>query len=181
VDMPPTPFAAWLTEQMQARKLTQAELARRTGADPVQVMRWRKGEARPGPAYMERIAQVFGVDAATLRRLAYVTASNPAGEQATPEATLDPAIQAELASYRAWYDALIRNKVPRSMWRSYSEACERLAESFSTAGQQALSSLPPEMQDTPEARALKPLAVCNAALVASLAFCYVSPLDAVAA
>lgn len=158
---PDTDFVAWFRDQMAIRKLSQAAVARLVGADPVQVMRWRRGEARPGLEYMEKIAQAFGIERDTLKRLIYGDAITTDSEQEATVPDLDAKTQAELDAYRVWYDGLIRNKVPRGMWRAYTEACDQLADSFNSVGTTALNALPAEMRDGPEGAPLRPITRCE--------------------
>lgn len=52
-------FANWLNEELSRHGMTQAELARRTGASSGLVNDWVRGKKRPEAAYCEAIARAF--------------------------------------------------------------------------------------------------------------------------
>ncbi len=62
-------FGGWLAASMQSRGLTQAQLARSVGVADTQVSRWRRGQVVPTVQYLQRLADTFGVERATLDRL----------------------------------------------------------------------------------------------------------------
>lgn len=115
-------FASWLKSAMRARGWRQVDVHRATGADPVAVMRWLRGQARPGPHYMSKLAEAFDTDRAELERLAYGLTSNP------PDSA--QAIEAERQMWRARYDYVMEQKVPKWAWDAYLAACEALADAY---------------------------------------------------
>lgn len=127
----PKPFASWLDEQIRYRGMTQAEVGRLVDTDGVQVMRWRRGRATPGPEYLARLAKLFGADLGELERLAYLPV-----RQAVPAEQLE----VERSMWHAVYDDLIEKEVPRSMWQTYIEACQALARAFKTIVPDAFSA-----------------------------------------
>ena len=129
-------FAHWLNLTMERRGLSQADLAREVGVADAQVSRWRRGRVIPTVRSLQRIADTFGVPRATLDSLAgYPTAERPEG---APEEGGDPALQAELQVYQAWYRQLLEQQVPRSLWRVYVESCAALAQALSASWQAGL-------------------------------------------
>ena len=129
-------FAHWLNLTMERRGLSQADLAREVGVADAQVSRWRRGRVIPTVRSLQRIADTFGVPRATLDSLAgYPTAERPEG---APEEGGDPALQAELQVYQAWYRQLLEQQVPRSLWRVYAESCAALAQALSASWQAGL-------------------------------------------
>lgn len=129
---PHRPLAAWLDRRMNDLGMSQAELARRAGTGDVQVGRWRRGEATPTPRFLAKLAAVFGVELAELERLAYLPDSNPqpASEQ----------VDAERRLYRARYDYLMAEKIPRPFWESFLAACEALADVFTDSARGAINT-----------------------------------------
>ena len=129
-------FAHWLNLTMERRGLSQADLAREVGVADAQVSRWRRGQVIPSVRSLQRIADTLGVPRATLDSLAgYPTGERPG------EATAgggDPALQAELQVYQAWYRQLLEQQVPRSLWRVYAESCAALAQALSASWQAGL-------------------------------------------
>lgn len=129
---PHRPLAAWLDRRMNDLGMSQAELARRAGTGDVQVGRWRRGEATPTPRFLARLATVFGVELAELERLAYLPDSSalPASEQVDSERRL----------YRARYDYLMAEKIPRPFWEPFLAACEALADVFTHSARGAVNT-----------------------------------------
>ncbi len=129
-------FAHWLNLTMERRGLSQADLAREVGVADAQVSRWRRGRVIPTVRSLQRIADTFGVPRATLDSLAgYPTGERPGD---APEDDGDPALQAELQVYQAWYRQLLEQQVPRSLWRVYAESCAALAQALSASWQAGL-------------------------------------------
>ena len=121
---------------MLRRGLSQAALARSVGVADAQVSRWRRGRVIPTVRSLQRIADTFGVPRATLDSLAgYPTAERPGDAS---EEGGDPALQAELQVYQAWYRQLLEQQVPRSLWRVYAESCAALAQALSASWQAGL-------------------------------------------
>ncbi len=131
-------FGTWLTATMQHRGLTQADLARSVGVADAQVSRWRRGQVVPSVHYLQRIADAFGVSRVTLDSLV----GYPVEPRTEGSAGLAPADQAEMEQLQAWFGRLLRERVPRSAWRSYAEACEALAESLDASLKAALGQSP---------------------------------------
>lgn len=131
MDSPTNRFTSWLNLTMESCGLSQAGLARAIGVADTQVSRWRRGQVVPTVHSLQRIADVFGVPRATLDRLAgYPIGEDP--EQSASE-EMDPALQAQLQVYQAWYRQLLEQQVPHSLWRVYTEGCAALAEALSTS------------------------------------------------
>ena len=139
-------FADWLNATMQSRGLSQAELARVVGVADTQVSRWRRGQVVPTVRYLQRIADRLQVPRASLDRLAGYPVNDAPEQVETGPA--DPQRQAELQAYSAHYRHLLEQKVPRSLWRAYAEACEALAEALGASFQEALLAA---QQDAPAA------------------------------
>ena len=135
-------FAHWLNLTMERRGLSQADLARVVGVADAQVSRWRRGRVIPTVRSLQRIADTFGVPRATLDSLAgYPTGERPGDD---PEEGGDPALQAELQVYQAWYRQLLEQQVPRSLWRVYAEGCAALAQALSASWQAGLGEARPD-------------------------------------
>jgi transcriptional regulator with XRE-family HTH domain len=129
-------FAHWLNLTMERRGLSQADLAREVGVADAQVSRWRRGRVIPTVRSLQRIADTLGVPRATLDSLAgYPTGEWPGD---APEEGGDPALQAELQVYQAWYRQLLEQQVPRGLWRVYAESCAALAQALSASWQAGL-------------------------------------------
>src|SRR5215210_3166980 len=136
-------FAHWLNLTMERRGLSQADLARVVGVADAQVSRWRRGRVIPTVRSLQRIADTFGVPRVTLDSLAgYPTGERPGG---APEEDGDPALQAELQVYQAWYRQLLEQQVPRSLWRVYAESCAALAQALSASWQAGLGEARPDI------------------------------------
>lgn len=78
-------FPEWLTAAIEARYETDSAFARAAGVSPSAVSRWTKGELRPTPKILERIAPALGVSAQTLSAIAY-----PELGSDIPEASYQP-------------------------------------------------------------------------------------------
>jgi transcriptional regulator with XRE-family HTH domain len=133
---PSKQLAAWLNATMQTHGLSQAELARAVGVADTQVSRWRRGQVVPTVRYLQRLADTFGVPRATLDGFAGYPVSD-APDLAAGDA-LDPERTAERQAYQAWFGHLLEQKLPRSMWQAYAEACEALADALNTSFQETL-------------------------------------------
>src|ERR1700704_4914943 len=95
---PGTRFAGWLQASMLSRGLSQAQLARSVGVADTQVSRWRRGQVVPTVQYLQRLADTFGVERATLEQLVGypgAEATGAPGMEAETEAELQ-ALQARL-------------------------------------------------------------------------------------
>jgi transcriptional regulator with XRE-family HTH domain len=122
-------FGTWLSSTMQTRGLTQAQVARAVGVADTQVSRWRRGQVVPTVHYLQRIADTFGVERGTLDQLVgYPVAQAPKRDDHAP----DPAMEAELQAHHARLRDVMQ-RLPRSMWSSYVEACASLAEALSAS------------------------------------------------
>ncbi|MDP9371833.1 MAG: helix-turn-helix domain-containing protein [Chloroflexota bacterium] len=142
-------FTGWLNMMMENRGFSQAELARAMGVTDAQVSRWRRGQTVPTVRSLQRLADTLGVPRATLDRLA----GYPTGEEAAGEgsAGTDPALQAELQVYQAWFGQLLERQVPRGLWRVYVEGCAALAEAMGAQFREALGKAQQELDASPEA------------------------------
>jgi transcriptional regulator with XRE-family HTH domain len=131
---PDNRFSAWLAATMQTRGLSQAQLARSVGVADTQVSRWRRGQVVPTLTYLQRIADTFGVERATLDRLVGL----PVAEARTGAEQTDPAMEAELQAHEARLRQVLTERLPRSMWRAYMEACVALADGLSGAARRVV-------------------------------------------
>lgn len=143
MDDPHNRFPTWLAATMERRGLSQARLARAVGVTDAQVSRWRRGQVVPTVRSLQRIADTFGVPRATLDRLAGYPVGDPAGDAG---ALADPAAQAELEVYRAWFGQLMAQKLPRSLWRVYADTCAALADAVNASFQDALGKAQRELE-----------------------------------
>ena len=125
-------FAGWLASTMHSRGLTQAQLARSVGVADTQVSRWRRGQVVPTVQYLQRLADTFGVERATLDRLVGypVAEGGPGGVEAETEA--------ELAALQARLREAMQTRLPRSMWRAYVDACVALADGLSASARRVV-------------------------------------------
>ena len=136
---PSNPFAQWLEASMQSRGLSQAAVAREVGVADAQVSRWRRGQVTPTVRYLQRIADTFGVPRAQLDRMAgYPT---PEAQEGDASGETDPQSEAELQAYQARLGRLMEEKIPRTLWRAYVEACEAMAVELSASFEEALNRL----------------------------------------
>jgi transcriptional regulator with XRE-family HTH domain len=124
-------FAGWLESSMRSRGFTQAQLARSVGVADTQVSRWRRGQVVPTLQYLQRLADAFGVERLTLDELLGFPVAQ-ARENADPEQ------EAELQAHQARLRQVMEDKLPRSMWRAYVEACVALADGLSTSTRRVL-------------------------------------------
>jgi transcriptional regulator with XRE-family HTH domain len=120
-----TRFAGWLASSMHTRGLSQAQLARTVGVADTQVSRWRRGQVVPSVQYLQRLADAFGVERITLDRLVGLPVAQ------ADEAGGDPETEAELQAHQARLREVLQQRLPRSMWRAYMEACVALADGLS--------------------------------------------------
>lgn len=127
-------FAGWLQASMHTRGLTQAELARSVGVADTQVSRWRRGQVVPTLAYLQRLADTFGVERMTLDQLVGL----PVAQARPADDRIDPEVEAELQAYQARLREIMHTRLPRSMWRAYVEACAALADGLDAAASRAL-------------------------------------------
>jgi transcriptional regulator with XRE-family HTH domain len=124
-------FAGWLEASMRSRGLTQAQLARSVGVADTQVSRWRRGQVVPRLPYLQRLADTFGVERIALDELLGLPVAQ-ARESSNPEQ------EAELQAYQARLREVMQEKLPRSMWRAYVEACVALADGLGSSARRAL-------------------------------------------
>jgi transcriptional regulator with XRE-family HTH domain len=128
-------FGGWLEACMRSRGLTQAQLARSVGVADTQVSRWRRGQVVPTLQYLQRLADTFGVERMTLDQLVGLPVAQ-APDTNNPGA--DPEIEAELQAHQARLRQVMRDRLPRSMWRAYIEACVALADGLDASARRAL-------------------------------------------
>jgi transcriptional regulator with XRE-family HTH domain len=136
-------FAGWLEASMRSRGLTQAQLARSVGVADTQVSRWRRGQVVPTVQYLQRLADTFGVERVALDQLVGlpVAQASRVGEPAP-----DPETEAELQAHQARLRQVMQDRLPRSMWRAYVEACVALADGLGASARRALKA---SMADEP--------------------------------
>lgn len=139
-------FAGWLQASMHSRGLTQAQLARSLGVADTQLSRWRRGQVVPTVPYLQRLADAFGIDRATLDQLVGLPVAR-AGDRT------DAATEAELQAHQARIRAVMQDELPPALWRAYIEACVALAQGLSTSSR-ALhdAATDPVLKDHPAAR-----------------------------
>ncbi|MBV9175043.1 MAG: helix-turn-helix domain-containing protein [Chloroflexi bacterium] len=118
-------FRTWLSASMHNRGLSQAQLARSVGVADTQVSRWRRGQVVPTVQYLQRLADTFGVERAVLDRMVGLPVAEAREGGSEPQ---DPQVEAELQAYQARLREVLEQRLPRSMWRAYMEACVALAE-----------------------------------------------------
>jgi len=128
-------FGGWLEASMRSHGLTQAQLARSVGVADTQVSRWRRGQVVPTLPYLQRLADTFGIQRMTLDQLVGlpVAQARQGGDEAA-----EPELEAELQAYQARLRQAMQNKLPRSMWRAYVEACVALADGLGASASRAL-------------------------------------------
>jgi len=119
---------------MQQRGWSQAQVARSVGVADTQVSRWRRGQVVPTLAYLQRLADTFGVERATLDRLVGL----PVAEARAGDEAAEPATEAELQAHLARLREVLQERLPRPMWRSYVEACVALADGLSASARGVL-------------------------------------------
>src|SRR5690348_16627821 len=135
-DLPGGRFAGWLEASMRSRGFTQAQLARSVGVADTQVSRWRRGQVVPTLQYLPRLADTFGVERVTLDELLGLPVA-----QVGASAGADPEVEAELQAHQAHLRAVMLEKLPRSMWRAYVEACVALADGLGSSTRRVLREL----------------------------------------
>jgi transcriptional regulator with XRE-family HTH domain len=137
-DPPPASrrFGGWLESSMRSRGLTQAQLARSVGVADTQVSRWRRGQVVPTLQYLQRLADTFGVERAALDQLVGLPVAQ--ARQAGGSTGSDPELEAELQAHQARLRQVLQQRLPRSMWHAYVEACVALADGLRTSANQAL-------------------------------------------
>jgi transcriptional regulator with XRE-family HTH domain len=142
-DPPGNRFAGWLQASMRSHGLSQAQLARSVGVADTQVSRWRRGQVVPSVQYLQRLADTFGVERMTLDELVGlpVAQAREGGERAQPE------VEAELQAHQARLRQVMQNKLPRSMWRAYVEACVALADGLGASATRAIRESLEQLED----------------------------------
>ena len=130
-------FAEWFSASIQARGVTQAEVARQLGVADAQVSRWRRGFVVPSRDHARRIAATFGVPTAAVEQL--VGLDGPVAENTEP-GDIDPVRQAEEQAVLHSLATVLETTVPRHLWKAYVEACTVLAEQMTAAFDNALES-----------------------------------------
>ena len=128
-------FPTWLATSMHSRGLSQAQLARSVGVADTQVSRWRRGQVVPTVQYLQRLADAFGVQRAVLARMVGL----PVAEAREPGAADEPALEAELQAHQARLRDVLQQRLPRSMWHAYMDACVALADALSSSAQRVVS------------------------------------------
>ncbi len=131
-DIPGSRFAGWLQASMHSRGLTQAQLARTVGVADTQVSRWRRGQVVPTVQYLQRLADIFGVERMTLDQLVGLPVAQ------LREGAGEPELEAELQAHQARLRQVLQTRLPRSMWRAYVEACVALADGLGASANRAL-------------------------------------------
>jgi transcriptional regulator with XRE-family HTH domain len=131
-----TRFAGWLGDAMRGRGLSQAELARHVGVADTQVSRWRRGQVVPNVHSLQRLADTFGVPRAALDRLVGYPV-DPSESPSMDASDDDPELEAELRSHEARVRQILRERLPRSAWPAYLQACESLAAALAAGLSQA--------------------------------------------
>jgi hypothetical protein len=97
-----------------------------------QISRWRRGQVVPNVHSLQRLADTFGVPRATLDRLVgYPVDAGEAQSEGVGED--DPELEAEVRSYEARLRQILRERLPRSAWPGYVQACEALAEALAAS------------------------------------------------
>jgi transcriptional regulator with XRE-family HTH domain len=150
---PPSRFAGWLSTSMTSRGLTQAQLARAVGVADTQVSRWRRGQVVPTVQYLQRIADTFGVQRASLDRLV----GYPVAEASASGGARDPGLEAELQAHLARLRDAMQKRLPRSMWRAYVEACVALADGLGSSARRAARDSMPASEPDNDAPPDRPL------------------------
>jgi transcriptional regulator with XRE-family HTH domain len=131
-DEPPgTRFAGWLQASMLNRGLSQAQLARSVGVADTQVSRWRRGQVVPTLLYLQRLADTFGIQRVTLDRLVGLPVAQ--APHSSGDSGINPEVAAEFEAHQARLREVLANRLPRSMWRAYVEACVALADGLSAS------------------------------------------------
>jgi transcriptional regulator with XRE-family HTH domain len=128
-------FAGWLEASMRSRGLTQAQLARSVGVADTQISRWRRGQVVPTLQYLQRLADTFGVERITLDQLVGLPVAQA---RLGGEPGKDPETEAELQAHQARLRQVMQERLPRSMWRAYIEACVALADGLGASATRAL-------------------------------------------
>ncbi|TME33767.1 MAG: helix-turn-helix transcriptional regulator [Chloroflexi bacterium] len=140
-------FAGWLQASMRSHGLSQAQLARSVGVADTQVSRWRRGQVVPSVQYLQRLADTFGVERMALDELVglpVAQAREGAGKRVQPE------VEAELQAHQARLRQVMQNKLPRSMWRAYVEACVALADGLGASATRAIRESLEQLEDMPD-------------------------------
>ena len=140
-------FAGWLEASMRSRGLTQAQLARSVGVADTQVSRWRRGQVVPTLQYLQRLADTFGVERATLDQLVGLPVAQA---QRGSQPARDPETEAELQAYQARLRQVMQERLPRTMWRAYVEACVALADGLGASARRAVRESLEQLKEQPD-------------------------------
>jgi len=140
-------FAGWLQTSMLNRGLSQAQLARSVGVADTQVSRWRRGHVVPTLQYLQRLADTFGIERVALDRLVGLPVAQVPGPSDVP---LDPEVAAELEAHQSRLREVLATRLPRSMWRAYTEACVALADGLSASTSRIVRESAAELAETPD-------------------------------
>jgi transcriptional regulator with XRE-family HTH domain len=132
-------FRALLRERLRVRG-TQARLAKESGIKSPVIGHWARGETRPSPANLKRIAPALGVPYEELMRMCgYLSGESTA-----------TSVHSELEMRLARLGA-IWSEYPRTVWLAILEANERVVEalSFQLPRGTPDSAEPPDKTDRP--------------------------------
>jgi transcriptional regulator with XRE-family HTH domain len=110
-------------------------LARSVGVADTQISRWRRGHVVPTLQYLQRLADTFGIERMTLDQLVGL----PVAQASGGNAGVEPEVDAELQAYQARLRAVMLNRLPRTMWRGYIEACVALADGLTSSAKRVVS------------------------------------------
>ena len=124
----PTSFGDWLGTAMHSRGISQAQLARSLSVADTQVSRWRRGRVEPTVPTLQRIADTFGVERATLDRLVGLPVAEAKQRRRRPRYSAE--FEAELEAHQARLRQVMQRRLPPGLWRAYVEACVALAEAL---------------------------------------------------
>jgi hypothetical protein len=100
-----------------------------------QISRWRRGQVVPTLAYLQRLADTFGIERMTLDELVGL----PVAQASGTDPRVEPEVEAELQAHQARLRNVMLTRLPHSMWRAYVEACVALADGLSTSAKRVLS------------------------------------------
>jgi len=131
------PFAEWFSASMQARGVSQAEVARNLGVADAQVSRWRRGHVVPSRRHVHQIAAAFRVPCETIEHL--VGHVEPVAEMSVAP-DIDSVRQAEEQAILQALANILEQRVPRSLWGAYARGCEVLAEEMTLAFEHAVEA-----------------------------------------
>ena len=125
-------FAQWLQEELQSRRLTQAELARRAGLAQPMIHRWLKGEWLPNANSCLKLANALSVDFEFILKKVGIEPDERPGATSASEQLMG------MARRINWVEDKTRFRVTQALFHLFLEEDEASPMSNRTSGRERL-------------------------------------------